>query len=57
MGTVADGFDDLAGAPVLGSYGGGLRYKIFKDKRLMIRIDYGRGNDDGALYFSVNEAF
>jgi outer membrane protein assembly factor BamA len=57
MGTVADGFDDLAEAPVRGCSGGVIRYNIFKHKRLMIRIDYGRGNDDGALYFSVNEAF
>jgi outer membrane protein assembly factor BamA len=59
MGTVADGFDDLAGAPVLGSYGGGIRFKVLKKKRLMIRVDYARGAEGGAgaLYFSINEAF
>ena len=42
---------------MLPSYGLGLRYLLHADQRLAMRIDYGRGNEEGMFYFSVSEAF
>ena len=42
---------------MLPSYGGGIRYMLHRDQRLVMRVDYGRGNEDGMFYFSVSEAF
>lgn len=30
---------------------------LHEDQRLVLRVDYGRGNEDGMFYFSVSEAF
>jgi outer membrane protein assembly factor BamA len=57
IGTVTGRLSDLDDAPTLGSYGGGLRIQPIKCERLMIRVDYARGNDEGAFYFGINEAF
>jgi hypothetical protein len=37
--------------------GGGLRFLTFEEQRLVVRVDYGHGNEDGQIYFSVSEAF
>jgi hypothetical protein len=29
----------------------------FEAQRMVVRVDYGRGNEDGQIYFSVSEAF
>ena len=40
------------------SYGFGPRYFIYKDKRTLLRLDFGFNNQGGAgIYFGVNEAF
>jgi outer membrane protein assembly factor BamA len=57
IGTTAAGLDKLGLGTVLPSYGLGLRFLAFEEERLVIRVDYGRGNEDGQLYFSVSEAF
>lgn len=57
IGTTAAGFDKLGEGTVLPSYGLGLRFLAFEEERLVIRVDYGRGNEDGQFYFSVSEAF
>jgi len=57
IGTTAAGLDKLGEGTVLPSYGLGLRFLAFEEERLVIRIDYGRGDEDGQFYFSVSEAF
>jgi hypothetical protein len=57
IGTTTAGFDQLFEGTVLPSYGLGLRYMIDKKSRLVVRVDYGRGDEDGMMYFSVSEAF
>ena len=40
------------------SFGGGIRFKILKDKSTWVRLDYGVGKDgQNGIYFGVNEAF
>ena len=40
------------------SFGGGIRYKILKDKSTWVRLDYGIGKgEQSGIYFGVNEAF
>ena len=40
------------------SIGGGIRFKLIKDKSTWLRLDYGRGIDgQSGIYFGVNEAF
>jgi len=30
---------------------------LHRDQRLVMRVDYGRGNEDGMIYFSISEAY
>ena len=40
------------------AFGGGIRFKILKDKSTWVRLDYGRGKDgQSGVYFGVNEVF
>ena len=40
------------------SFGGGIRFKLVKDKSTWLRLDYGKGIDgQSGIYFGVNEAF
>jgi len=40
------------------SFGGGIRFKLIKDKSTWLRLDYGKGIDgQSGIYFGVNEAF
>lgn len=57
IGTTTSGWDELGSGTVLPSYGGGIRFLAFDAQRLVLRLDYGHGNEDGQLYFSVSEAF
>lgn len=57
IGSTTSGIDEFFHGTVLPSYGGGLRYMLHRDQRLVMRVDYGRGNEDGMFYFSVSEAF
>lgn len=57
IGTTTGGWDQLTEGTVLPSYGAGLRFLAFEAQRLVVRLDYGRGNEDGQFYFSVSEAF
>jgi hypothetical protein len=57
IGTTTSGWGDLTKGTVLPSYGGGVRFLAFEEQRLVVRLDYGHGNEDGQFYFSVSEAF
>jgi len=57
IGSTTGGFDELFKGTVLPSYGAGVRYMLHKDQRLVMRVDYGRGNEDGMIYFSISEAY
>ena len=57
IGTTTSGLDQLGKGSVLPSYGVGLRFLAFEAQRLVVRVDYGRGDEDGQIYFSVSEAF
>ena len=57
IGSTTGGFDELFNGTVLPSYGAGVRYMLHRDQRLVMRVDYGRGNEDGMIYFSISEAY
>jgi hypothetical protein len=57
IGTTTEGWGHLTEGTVLPSWGGGLRFLAFEEQRMVVRIDYGHGNEDGQIYFSVSEAF
>lgn len=57
IGTTAGGIHRLDEGTVLPSYGFGLRLLAFEEQRLVVRVDYARGNENGQIYFSVSEAF
>jgi|GEM_PF-3101058 len=57
IGSTAAGLDQLGNGTVLPSYGWGLRFLAFEEERLVIRVDYGRGDEESQFYFSVSEAF
>ena len=48
--------DDLTSERIP-SYGAGLRYMVLESKRVNLRVDYARSDDDDAWYLSVGEAF
>lgn len=43
--------------PALPSYGGGLRFRVDDEQRLMLRMDVGAGLGSPFLYMGINEAF
>lgn len=59
LGSVNSEFDQLYKFNNLKpSFGGGLRFKVLKDKSTWVRFDYGIGKDgQNGFYFGVNEAF
>jgi len=57
IGSTTSSFGELFHGTVLPSYGLGLRYMLHPKQRLVMRVDYGRGNEEGMFYFSVSEAF
>jgi hypothetical protein len=56
-GYVDDSFGGLQDQEVIPSYGAGIRFMVLEEKRINMRLDYARSNDDDAIYFSVGEAF
>lgn len=57
FGSTTSSFSEFFHGTALPSYGLGLRYMLHPTQRLVMRVDYGRGNEDGMFYFSVSEAF
>jgi len=57
IGSTTSSVSQVFHGTVLPSYGAGVRYMLHRDERLVMRVDYGHGNEDGMLYFSVSEAF
>jgi hypothetical protein len=57
IGSTTNSFADFFQGTALPSYGGGIRYMLHSDQRLVARMDYGRGNEDGMFYFSISEAY
>jgi hypothetical protein len=57
LGTTTSGWDALFDGPALPSLGLGVRLNMHPEERLMVRIDYAHGKEDGVFYFSVGEAF
>jgi hypothetical protein len=57
VGSTTGSVGEFFHGTVLPSYGAGMRYMLHRDQRLVLRVDYGRGNEDGMFYFSVSEAF
>jgi len=57
VGSTTSSVSQVFHGPVLPSYGAGIRYMLHRDERLVMRVDYGHGNEDGMFYFSVSEAF
>jgi outer membrane protein assembly factor BamA len=56
IGSVAPSVDQFNQIKVAG--GLGIRYKLLKESRLNIRVDYGIGTDgQSGIYFTVREAF
>lgn len=56
-GVVAPRADQLTLSEVKPNYGGGARIAIMPSGNLTLRIDYGRGRDNGAFYIAIMEAF
>ncbi len=56
-GYYSNSFNDLRDREIIPSYGVGLRYMVLPSKRINLRLDYGRSNDNDAIYLSVMEAF
>lgn len=57
MGDVAPTIQAFALQTIKFSGGGGLRFMLFKDERLNLRLDYGVTNQSGFMYIGVGEAF
>jgi hypothetical protein len=57
IGSTTNSFAEFFQGTALPSYGGGIRYMLHSDQRLVARMDYGRGNEDGMFYFSISEAY
>jgi hypothetical protein len=50
-------FSQVREKELIPSYGLGLRFMVVPDKRLNVRLDFGRSTDDSAIHLSVGEAF
>ncbi|MBB1087244.1 BamA/TamA family outer membrane protein [Lysobacter sp. SG-8] len=57
VGDVAPSFGDYRFDDLLPSGGLGLRFKASTEYNVNIRLDYARGKDGDAVYFSIGEAF
>jgi hypothetical protein len=57
VGFVEDSLAGESDGQPIESYGAGLRFMVLKDKRINLRLDYGRSRNDDAVYFGVVEAF
>jgi hemolysin activation/secretion protein len=54
---VSDGFGQFLTSDTLYSKGAGLRFVVEPKDGATLRVDYGVGKGDSALYVSVGEAF
>ncbi len=57
VGDVAPSFGDYRLDGLLPAGGIGLRFKASTDYNVNVRLDYARGKDGDAVYFSIGEAF
>lgn len=57
MGDVASSMQTFTVQTIKFSGGAGLRYMLFKDERLNLRLDYGITNQSGFIYIGIGEAF
>lgn len=56
-GTATDAFSDPGEDESTRSYGAGIRFEVLPAKRLNMRLDFARSDDDSGIYLSVGEAF
>ena len=56
-GWAGNSFSTAGGSETIPSYGVGLRFQVLPAKRINLRIDFARSEDDEAIYLSVGEAF
>ncbi|HET7538030.1 MAG TPA: BamA/TamA family outer membrane protein, partial [Candidatus Didemnitutus sp.] len=57
VGEVMPGFDQINWDNLLGSVGGGIRFRLSKENPVNMRFDWAYGKDGAATYLQVNEAF
>ena len=57
IGYIGYSFSDAGANERIPSYGVGTRFMVLKSKRINLRIDYARSDDQDAWYISVGEAF
>ena len=57
VGYIGSSFSDAGANERIPSYGVGTRFMVLKSKRINLRIDYARSDDQDAWYISVGEAF
>jgi len=57
IGEVGNTLGDFSYPGLKFSGGGGIRFTVSQDEKLVVRLDYGIGNDSAELYLQVNEAF
>ena len=56
-GQIHNSLSELRDRDVIPSAGVGVRFAVLPAKRINIRLDYGRSEDDDGIYLSVMEAF
>lgn len=56
-GYIGTSVSDGGSSENIPSYGVGTRFMVLKSKRINLRVDYARSNDEDAWYISVGEAF
>ena len=42
---------------IVPSYGGGVRFTVQREQRIVMRLDYGRSSGSDAWYLAVGQAF
>lgn len=57
MGDVASTISSFEWQTIKFSGGAGMRFTLFKEERLNLRLDYGLTNQSGFMYIGVGEAF
>jgi len=56
-GWAGSSFSTSGGDESISSYGAGIRFEVLPAKRLNMRLDFARSDDDDAVYLAVGEAF
>ena len=57
IGDVAHDLSNFKSSSIKYSYGLGMRYKLTKNEKVNIRIDFGISDDGNGLYLTMKEAF